>query len=585
MIKYVEYIETDGSEILYTLTNAIVSSIDDVLYFDFMPLNGTVHYDGWYAFLAGNVGMRTTMGGYSPNGPYGISFCDGGFSTWPSPFTVGNKYECVFNKNGIIINGVMNNFTTTATSVGTISPLLMNGTTKNDAPFRCPVGKYYGLKIMSNSTVVCDYKPVLDDNDNPCFYDEISHTKVYHVGAGTPTAGPVLHIFYPSKTSLRFDATGGTDTFDVEAETTWTASTPTFVSLSPSTGDTGTTTVTVTCPSWTGETRREELVTFTDNDSYTFDVKMRQRALSNGFSNLYLGDNQIPTANAIYLGDVGVNTIYLGEEIVYSSGPFVGLKAAPQSLTLTNLANTANITIRSSEDWTITDDSGGWLSYSTTTGTTGKTVVTVTASTTQAERTATITVTSANYSATVGVTDKARLYLVPNDEIWYHQTGNNPIYPMRDYNQGNTWWVETDMTTSCYIISNTYDSNDGWWKIKWSGPLGRTTGTGFGQGFAAAMTEVMMPETMKREETHNWTYSTNLKKICYGASMESFAERVFNYMYLENIYIYAETCPTFTRPNTQWEYYGGTGVTLHYPAGSDYSSFPLPPNSTRIGDL
>lgn len=393
-----------------------------------------------------------------------------------------------------------------------------------------------------------------------------------------------LHTFSISKSNARFETTGGTETVEIEAETSWTASTPSFVSVSPSTGDTGTTQVTISCPSYTGETRREDVITFTDNDDYTLTFKARQNGNSAGFSNIYLGDNNL-LSNTIYLGDNAVNTIYLGEEIIYSNGPFVGLKAAPQSLTLTNLANTANITIRSSEDWTITDDSGGWLSYSTTTGTTGKTVVTVTASTTQAERTATITVTSANYSATVGVSDKARLYLVPNDEIWYHQTGNNPIYPMRDYNQGNTWWVETDMTTSCYIISNTYDSNDGWWKIKWSGPLGRTTGTGFGQGFAAAMTEVMMPETMKREETHNWTYSTNLKKICYGASMESFAERVFNYMYLENIYIYAETCPTFTRPNTQWEYYGGTGVTLHYPAGSDYSSFPLPPNSTRIGDL
>lgn len=304
-----------------------------------------------------------------------------------------------------------------------------------------------------------------------------------------------------------------------------------------------------------------------------------------GISNLYLGDEQLPTSNVLYLGEEAVNTIYLGEDVVYSSGPFVGLKAAPQSLVLNNLNSTANITIRSSENWTITDDSGGWLSYSTTTGGTGKTVVTVTASTTQAERTATITVTSANYSATIGVTQKVRLYMVPNDEIWYHQNGNDPIYPFRPYNQGNSWWFETDMTTNCYIISNTYDSNDGWWKIKWSGPLGRTTGTGFGQRSASQMTEVMMPETMKAEDTHNWTYSTNLKKICYGASMDQFENQAFAYTYFEEIYIYAPTCPTIVNPDSLWKSYGGTGVTLHYPIGSDYSSFPLPTNSTRIGDL
>jgi hypothetical protein len=133
---------------------------------------------------------------------------------------------------------------------------------------------------------------------------------------GTPIAGPVLHVFGPSKTYCRFYASGGTDTFDVEAETTWTASTPTFVSLSPSTGASGTTTVTVTCPSWTGETRREEIITFTDADDWTFDVKMRQRANTQVFSNIYLGDNQVLT---MYIGDNNVSTIYLGDNDVFSS--------------------------------------------------------------------------------------------------------------------------------------------------------------------------------------------------------------------------------------------------------------------------
>ena len=55
MRKYIEYIETDGSEILYTLPNALVSNVTDVLYFDFMPLTGTVHYDGWYKFYINEV--------------------------------------------------------------------------------------------------------------------------------------------------------------------------------------------------------------------------------------------------------------------------------------------------------------------------------------------------------------------------------------------------------------------------------------------------------------------------------------------------------------------------------------------------
>ena len=444
-------------------------------------------------------------------------------------------------------------------------------------------GNLYYFKITDNGVDRVNLVAWQDGNGNLGLYDKVNDV-FYTPSSGTWTAGPVAHTFTIDKSNARFDATGGTETVEIEAETTWTANTPSFVSVSPSTGDTGTTQVTITCPSYSGATRREDVITFTDNDDYTLTFKARQNGNSAGFSNIYLGDNNL-LSNTIFLGDNAVNTIYLGEEIIYSNGPFVGLKVSPQSLGLNNLFNTANIKIKSSENWTITDDSGGWLSYSTTNGGTGKTVVSVTASTTQAERTATITVTSANYSATVGVTDKPRLYQVPNDEIWYHQTGNSPIYPFRGYNQNDTWFCETDMTTPCWIISNTYDSNDEWWKIKWSGPLGRTAGTGFGLGSVENMTEIMMPETMKRDCTDNWTQSTNLKKICYGASMELFDVTTFKGTYFEEIYIYTTTCPTFDNPSSQWSSYHGTGVTLHYPAGSDYSSFPLPPNSTMIGDL
>lgn len=262
-----------------------------------------------------------------------------------------------------------------------------------------------------------------------------------------------LHTFSISKSNARFETTGGTETVEIEAETTWTASTPSFVSVSPSTGDTETTQVTISCPSYTGETRREDVITFTDNDDYTLTFKARQNGNSAGFSNIYLGDNNL-LSNTIFLGDNAVNTIYLGEEIIYSNGPFVGLKASPQSLAFNNISTTANITIRSSENWTITDDSGGWLSYSTTTGGTGKTVVSVTASTTQAERTATITLTSANYTATVGVTQKPVVYrdlyvtgtanIVTDFNPYTFYTQNNnymKIVLCHDYAQGNNGYL------------------------------------------------------------------------------------------------------------------------------------------------
>lgn len=239
----------------------------------------------------------------------------------------------------------------------TFTPTGSNVAIPSTANFRLEYfyGNLYGFNSIANSTYDFNLVPWINDNDVVGLMDLVSNT-FYTPAGGTWTAGPRAHIFNPSKSSLTFPASGGSITFDVEAETTWTASTPTFATLSPSTGGTGTTTVTATCPSYTGTTKREETIIFTDNDSYTFDFKIRQRALTNGISNLYLGDNQIPTANAIYLGDAGVNTIYLGEEIVYSSGPFVGLKAT-KTLSFNPNQLTGTLKIKSSENWSLTDNS------------------------------------------------------------------------------------------------------------------------------------------------------------------------------------------------------------------------------------
>lgn len=181
-------------------------------------------------------------------------------------------------------------------------------------------GNLYGFNSIANSTYDFNLVPWINDNDVVGLMDLVSNT-FYTPSTGTWTAGPRAHTFTIDKSNARFAVSGGTETVEIEAETTWTASTPSFVSVSPSTGDTGTTQVTISCPSYTGETRREDVITFTDNDDYTLTFKARQNGNSAGFSNIYLGDNNL-LSNTIYLGDNAVNTIYLGEEIIYSSGPY-----------------------------------------------------------------------------------------------------------------------------------------------------------------------------------------------------------------------------------------------------------------------
>lgn len=494
-------------------------------------------------------------------------------------------------------------------------------------------GNFYCFKITDNGVDIVNL--VAWDEDGTLGIKDLVSGNFYTPSTGTWTAGPIAHVFEPSKSSLTFPASGGSLTFDVEAETTWTASTPTFATLSPSTGGTGTTTVTATCPSYTGTTKREETITFTDNDNYTFDFKIRQRALTNGISNLYLGDNQIPTANAIYLGDAGVNTIYLGEEIVYSSGPFVGLKASPNTLDFTNSNNTANMSIRSSEDWTITDDSGGWLSYSTTTGSTGKTVVSVTASTTQVDRTATITVTTANYSATIDVTDKA--LIMPLNEVWY-KTVSNASLPLRS----GTYYIDSNGNQLTYTES--FDSVSGLWKMTFNGNVYGNNGALYYHNYSDdRLVELWLPygyvrpndifiygqrkfEKFKGDspaivDNGNAVVclvqdSTNMKDFVIqgvksGATTITIPEGVVglcSYSFrsvkvttlnlpstLANIYAYSfessqittMNCYATTCPNVYSNafYFVNNSGTLHYPAGSDYSSFYVPGSWTKVGDL
>ena len=351
-----------------------------------------------------------------------------------------------------------------------------------------------------------------------------------------------------------------------------------------------------------------------------------------GISNLYLGDEQLPTSNVLYLGEEAVNTIYLGEDVVYSSGPFVGLKASPKTLDLNNLNPTANITIRSSEDWTITDDSGGWLSYSTTTGTTGKTVVTVTASTTQAERTATITVTSANYSATVGVTDKA--LIMPLDEVWYKTTNNTNERP-----RSGTYYIDANGNQLTY--TETFDSVSGLWKMKFNGNVYGNKGPLY-YNSNNKLVELWLPYGYVRPDDIFIYGQSNFEK--FKGDSQAIVDNgnavvcLVDYADLQNYVIqaaknvnatitipegvvgimayafhkttattvnlpstitdigvyslessvittmncYATTCPT-VKPNT-WLFVYNNG-TLHYPTGSNYSSFTIPGSWTKVGDL
>lgn len=75
------------------------------------------------------------------------------------------------------------------------------------------------------------------------------------------------------------------------------------------------------------------------------------------------------------------------------------------------------------------------------------------------------------------------------------------------------------------------------------------------------------------------------KEIILPSTIEEIQEYAFeNCNDLSAIYCYAKVCPYIKNSNI-WMYVKNTQGTLHYPAGSDYSGFPLLSGWTKVADI
>lgn len=176
---------------------------------------------------------------------------------------------------------------------------------------------------------------------------------------------------------------------------------------------------------------------------------------------------------------------------------------------------------------------------------------------------------------------------IPSDEVWYK--ANEVTYPFRPYNQGNTWFnCSPDGTGSNnYILSNTYDSTDGWYKIKWSCDFVRSAGSGW--YMQLGITEVIYPDCFEVEDAECWNYCTGITKITYGNSVTELGEGACP-PNVRDIYMYTTTPPDLNPSQDQrgdyFRYHSSSRpITLHLPYGSDWSGVTLPNYVTVVYDL
>lgn len=141
------------------------------------------------------------------------------------------------------------------------------------------VGSWWfkSIEIWEGETKVFDGAAAYDTNNgNIGIYDSISDLLKYN-GNLTMSKGADFHTFEASPTSLSFNSAGGSLTTTVNAQTGWTCTVPTGFTLSTTAGTSGTTSITVTAPSYTGTTDKSETVVFTDDDGYTINLALKQK--------------------------------------------------------------------------------------------------------------------------------------------------------------------------------------------------------------------------------------------------------------------------------------------------------------------
>ena len=179
---------------------------------------------------------------------------------------------------------------------------------------------------------------------------------------------------------------------------------------------------------------------------------------------------------------------------------------------------------------------------------------------------------------------------IPDDEVWYKQNNTAvPIYPFRPYGQNNSWFRCEDNETTNYIISNTYDSSDGWWKIKWSCDFYQTVGSGWYT--KTEITEVILPDSFNYDQAECWNSARGITKITYGSGTTKLDEGACP-PNVTDIYFYGATPPDLNPSNDgRGNYFrlhnSSIPVTVHIPQGCSWSSIAsqLPNYVTVVDDL
>ena len=173
---FLDYVEFDGESYINTGIYATTNTRVETIFY------ATVQNTGFYGTYAGSQKFSAYI-----NGNWRIDSTETYIRN-----TQGILVNSNHDKNGVVINGVLNEYISTPTEfIGNQQMFLgwVNGAPTSWVKFQ---GKLYKFQVYENNILVGDFKPCINPNGIVCFYDTVTKKYFYNQGTGTLTAGPEL---------------------------------------------------------------------------------------------------------------------------------------------------------------------------------------------------------------------------------------------------------------------------------------------------------------------------------------------------------------------------------------------------------
>lgn len=308
----------------------------------------------------------------------------------------GQEYHVIQNEEMLMVNDVQLCPMSPTTNNRTTNTLYMGATHTGTQIYRPYNSKWIEFIVREGGVEVGHFVPVLDDNDEPAFYDSISGNYFYKTGTGTWTAGPIDTTLLIDPEELAFDSTGGSQTISVTSNTAWHVDTndvPSWLTLSPLSGVDGDTITATT--SWIMSSNvpdRSASITIS-NEEDDAELSLSQK----GTGTLFFPDKIMYNDNGVwktYYVARNVMKMYYNDSEVFRRVTFTpSLSLSTNSLTFPKTGSTDTVGVSANAPWSVST-SASWLTI--TTASTGFSVTAADYSSGETERQTTIIVTASN---------------------------------------------------------------------------------------------------------------------------------------------------------------------------------------------